>query len=71
MSPTSYLQTLGLDDSSGLRVVRARYVDEEKFDWTLFEGFESLRVLTYSASSSAVVRMLAPRGKAKAPWAGP
>lgn len=39
-------------------MVRARFVDEEKFDWTLFEGFDSLRVLTYSASSSAVVRML-------------
>jgi len=51
-------QTLGLDDGAGLRVVRARFVDEEKFDWSLFEGYESLRVLTYSASSSAVVRML-------------
>ena len=58
MSPTSHLQTLGLDDGSGLRVVRATFVEEEKFDWTLFEGFDSLRVLTYSASSSAVVRML-------------
>ena len=57
-SPTSSLQTLALDDGSGLRVVRARFVEEEKFDWALFEGFESLRVLTYSASSSAVVRML-------------
>ena len=57
-SPTSSLQTLALDDGSGLRVVRASFVDEEKFDWALFEGFESLRVLTYSASSSAVVRML-------------
>ena len=51
-------QTLGLDDGSGLRVVRARFLEEEKFDWTLFEGYDSLRVLTYSASSSAVVRML-------------
>ena len=51
-------QTLPLDDGAGLRVVRARFVDEEKFDWSLFEGFETLRVLTYSASSSAVVRML-------------
>ena len=51
-------QTLGLDDGAGLRVVRARFVDEEKFDWSLFEGYDSLRVLTYSASSSAVVRML-------------
>ncbi len=56
--PTAQLQTLGLDDGSGLRVVRARFTAEERFDWTLFEGFDSLRVLTYSASSSAVVRML-------------
>ena len=39
-------------------MVRARFLDDGKFDWTLFEGFDSLRVLTYSASSSAVVRML-------------
>ncbi len=51
-------QTLALDDGAGLRVVRARFVGEEKFDWSLFGGFETLRVLTYSASSSAVVRML-------------
>ncbi len=50
--------TLGLDDGAGLRVVRARYLEEEKFDWSLFEGFESLRVLTYSASAGAVVKML-------------
>ncbi|MCY4622112.1 MAG: phospholipase D-like domain-containing protein [bacterium] len=50
--------TLGLDDGAGLRVVRARYLEEEKFDWSLFEGFESLRVLTYSASTGAIVKML-------------
>ncbi len=50
--------TLELDDGSGLRVVRARFLEEGKFDWELFEGYDSLRVLTYSASSSAVVRML-------------
>ena len=50
--------TLGLDDDTGLRVVRATFVDEAKFEWTLFEGFESLRVLTYSASSNAIVKML-------------
>ena len=50
--------TLGLDDGTGLRVVRATFVDEAKFEWTLFEGFESLRVLTYSASSNAIVKML-------------
>ena len=50
--------TRGLDDGTGLRVVRATFVDEAKFEWTLFEGFESLRVLTYSASSNAIVKML-------------
>ena len=55
--PTDPL-TLALDDGSGLRVVRVRFLEHEKFDWKLFEGFDSLRVLTYSASSSAVVRML-------------
>lgn len=58
MPPTPQLQTLGLDDGSGIRVVRARFLEEEKFDWSLFGGFKSLRVLTFSASSSAVVRML-------------
>lgn len=58
MSFPAQTQTLGLDDGAGLRVVRARFVDEERFDWSLFEGYDSLRVLTYSASSSAVVRML-------------
>ena len=47
-----------LDDGTGLRVVRAKFLDEHKFDWGLFEGFENLRVLTYSASASAIVRML-------------
>ena len=42
----------------GLRVVRASFLDESKFDWSLFEGFESLRVLTYSASAAAIVKML-------------
>lgn len=47
-----------LDDGTGLRVVRARFLDERKFEWDLFEGFERLRVLTYSASVLAIVRML-------------
>ena len=48
----------GLDDGTGLRVVGARFLDEQKFDWDLFDGYDSLRVLTYSASISAIVRML-------------
>lgn len=49
---------LGLDDGAGLRVVSAGFLAEEKFDWGLFEGYDRLRVLTYSASISAIVRML-------------
>ena len=47
-----------LDDGTGLRVVRANFEGESKFTWDLFEGYDSMRVLTYSASTSAIVRML-------------
>ena len=47
-----------LDDGTGLRVVRAKFLDEQKFDWGLFDEFDNLRVLTYSASVNAIVRML-------------
>ncbi len=50
--------TFTLDDGTGLRVAKARFLDEHKFDWSLFEGYDSLRVLTYSASVKAIVRML-------------
>lgn len=49
---------LGLDDSSGLRVVNARFLDERRFGWDIFDGYDSLQVLTYSASTNAIVRML-------------
>ncbi len=49
---------LALDDGSGLRVVRASFIDEQKDDWELFQGYDQLRVLTYSASVKAIVRML-------------
>ena len=49
---------LGMDDGAGLRVVSARFLDEQKFSWDLFGGYDSLRVLTYSASINAIVRML-------------
>lgn len=42
----------------GLRVVNARFLDEQKFDWNLFDGFDCLRVLTYSSSINAIVRLL-------------
>ena len=38
---------LGMDDGAGLRVVSARFLNEQKFDWDLFRGYDSLRVLTY------------------------
>jgi hypothetical protein len=50
--------SLGLDDGSGLRVVDASFQGEQKFDWDLFKGYSCLRVLTYSASVPAIVRML-------------
>ena len=49
---------LGLDDGVGLRVVSARFLDEQKFNWDLFDGYDSLRALTYSASIGAIVAML-------------
>ena len=47
-----------LDDGAGLRVVSASFLSERKFDWDLFRGYDSLRVLTYSASIPAIVNML-------------
>jgi len=49
---------LRLDDGSGLRVVSARFLEEQTFDWDLFDGYDTLRVLTYSASIKAIIRML-------------
>ena len=49
---------LALDDGTGLRVVDARFVEESKFDWKLFQEFDSIRILTYSASIPAIVKML-------------
>ena len=41
-----------------LRVVYAQYQSYEPFSPTIFEGFSSLKVLTYSASIPMVVKML-------------
>ena len=53
-------ETLGfdIDDGSGLRVARARFESESKFAWSLFDGFDRIRILTYSAGVSAIVRLL-------------
>ena len=55
---TASQSILKLDDGSGLRVVNARFLSERQFDWSLFESYDQLRVLTYSASVNAIVRML-------------
>ena len=56
---TAQIQTgFSLDDGVGLRVVSAQFLEEQKFNWDIFEGFDVLRVLTYSASVNAITRML-------------
>ncbi len=50
--------TLDLGDGGGLRVVSATALGERPFAWDLFAGYDQLRVLTYSASVNAIVRML-------------
>ena len=42
----------------GLKVVTARFTGVEPFSWNVFEGFDRMRVLTYSASTQMIVRML-------------
>ena len=57
-------ETLGfdIDDGSGLRVARARFESESKFAWSLFDGFDRIRILTYSAGVTAIVRLLDRHG---------
>ena len=47
-----------IDDGTGLRVARARFDSESKFSWSLFDGYDRIRILTYSAGVSAIVRLL-------------
>ena len=51
-----------LDDGTGLRVARARFQSETKFNWSLFDGYDRIRILTYSAGVSAIVRLLDKHG---------
>lgn len=51
-------QGLVLDDGSGLRVVDVRFAGESHFDWEFFRGYDTIRILTYSATIPAIVRML-------------
>ena len=52
--------TLGfdLDDGTGLRVARARFEGETRFSWSMFDGYDRIRILTYSAGVGAIVRLL-------------
>ena len=47
-----------LDDGSGLRVAQARFESESKFSWSLFDGYDRIRILTYSAGVGSIVRLL-------------
>ena len=51
-----------MDDGTGLRVVHARFLSESKFSWTTFDGYDRIRILTYSAGVSAIVRLLDRHG---------
>lgn len=42
----------------GLKVVTAQFKGVEPFSWNIFDGFDRIRVLTYSASAQTIVRML-------------
>ena len=42
----------------GLKVVSATFDSVEPFSWDLFDGFDTMRALTYSVSTQMIVRML-------------
>lgn len=50
--------TLDMDDGEGLRVIHAEAQSESRFSWDLFRDFGRLRILTYSASVQAVLRLI-------------
>ncbi len=50
--------TPSLDLGDGLRIVDAEFQGEQRFNWEMFRGYDTLRVLTYSASVPAIVRLL-------------
>ena len=49
---------MAMDEGTGLRVVDAQFISESKFDWDVFGGYDTLKVLTYSASISTVFDLL-------------
>ena len=46
----------------GLQVVTASFRGVEPFSWSLFDGFETMRALTYSVSTPMILRMLERHG---------
>lgn len=51
--------SLALDKVKGLRIVKARALSEEEADWdSVFAGYEKIRILTYSASTAAIFKIL-------------
>ena len=55
---THQAPSFDLDDGTGLRVANARFQSESKFRWSLFDGYDRIRILTYSAGVGAIVRLL-------------
>ena len=51
-----------IDDGTGLRVAHARFESESKFSWSMFDGYNRIRILTYSAGVGAIVRLLDEHG---------
>jgi len=51
--------SLDLDVGTGLRVAPARFQSETKFSWSLFDGYDRIRILTYSAGACAIVHLSA------------
>ena len=49
---------LDIDDGTGLRVVYGEFLRQEKFTRDLFEGYDKIRILTYTASLKTVIGML-------------
>ena len=64
LSEPRFGEALGfdIDDGTGLRVAQARFESESKFSWSLFDGYDRIRILTYSAGVSAIVRLLDRHG---------
>ena len=64
LDESSQLENRGFDfdDGGGLRVAQVRFESESKFSWSLFDGYDRIRILTYSAGVGAIVRLLEKHG---------